>query len=167
MPFYSAQEKWFYCQLWAWPRCRKSFPFKAFQKEKCSSKTRIHKRESKRDFENELRIPWKECDQKLVVFILQIYIMIAIQNAILLKIHFSLMIVNTHLIRFLVGWELLLGWILVKIRNKMQHKSTFIENLNGIWSSTVIFQSFVVEVDNDSTVSHQNDSEETTSKEGK
>ena len=49
----------------------------------------------------------------------------------------------------------------------MQHKCTFIENLNGIWSSTVIFQSFVVEVDNDSTVSHQNDSEETTSKEGK
>lgn len=46
-------------------------------------------------------------------------------------------------------------------------ESIFIENLNGIWSSTVIFQSFVVEVDNDSTVSHQKDSEETITKEGK
>ena len=51
--------------------------------------------------------------------------------------------------------------------HKMQSKSIFIENLNGIWSSTVIFQSFVVEVDNDSTVSHQKDSEETITKEGK
>ena len=58
-------------------------------------------------------------------------------------------------------------YVFVKISYNMQHKCTFIENLNGIWSSTVIFQSFVVEVDNDSTVSHQNDSEETTTKEGK
>ena len=58
-------------------------------------------------------------------------------------------------------------WTSQTLRLKMQPKSTYIENWNGIWSSTVIFQSFVVEVDNDSTVSHQNDSEETTSKEGK
>ena len=43
--------------------------------------------------------PLKEWDQKLDVFILLIYITIQIQSAILLKIHFSLMTVNTHLIR--------------------------------------------------------------------
>lgn len=48
---------------------------------------------------NSFVIPYQEWDQKLDVFILLIYITIRIQNAILLKIHFSLMTVNTHLIR--------------------------------------------------------------------
>ena len=48
---------------------------------------------------NSFAILYQEWDQKLDVFILLIYITIRIQNAILLKIHFSLMTVNTHLIR--------------------------------------------------------------------